>query len=151
MHHGTLTPSGCREQATFCSLLLNKTAESSMRCKVVVMTEEEISLILRTAQGCQAHTCGRAGLATQGRHGRPGIGEISICKHCDPEQFQHGAGFPSTALTVQLSSWEVNDHSHKPAAQGSQGFLQLEEISYLLPSPHQFPPFPPSPPRSTRF
>lgn len=99
------------------------------------MMEEEISLILCTAQACQAHTCGRAGLGALGRHGCPGTGEISICKHCDPEQFQHGAGFPSTALTVQLSSWEVNDHSHKPA-QGSQGFLQLGEISYLLPSTH---------------
>lgn len=147
MHHGMLTPSGCSEQAALCSLLLNKTAESGTWCKLVVMMEEEISLILRTAQGCQAHTCRRAGLAAPGRHGCPGTGEISICKPCDPEQFQHGAGFPAAALTEQLSGWEVNDHSHK-AAQGSQGFSQLEEISYLLPNPQHFPL---SPPRSMRF
>lgn len=45
MPHGTHKPSDCKN---ILLLLLNKTAESSTWCKVVVTTEEEISLILYT-------------------------------------------------------------------------------------------------------
>lgn len=63
--HGTLSPSGCSKQVTFCYLLLNITAERSMWCKVVATKEEETPLVLLTAEGCQTHTCGRAGIAVR--------------------------------------------------------------------------------------
>lgn len=143
----TLTPSGCSEQVTFCLFLLNNTAGSGTWCKVVVTMEAEISLILHTAQGCQAHMCGRAGLVTLGGHGRLGTGDISVCKHRDPEQLQWriSIGNPSIRwwksradfiplLSLRSSPAGTQMTTHKPA-RGSQRLLQAEEISCLLPRP----------------
>lgn len=117
MHHGTLTPSCCSKQVTFCYLLLSITAERSMWCKVVATKEEEPPLVLLTAEGCQTHTCGRAGIAVWAPEK---LASANAMTRGNSSRERSRVYFPRAP--AQLSSWEVTDRSHKPA-QGRHRFL----------------------------